>query len=213
MRQHSESTAFRYVFDASMELAEHIAESVQPLTTVTAPMPSLVTHYGEAFNGSILGCGTGYYSSDNPTIVAVSPAREGEMPCGTWLEICGYGGCITAQRQDACPGCSASLFDLSESAFAAVCGQPTGVCEATVSIVETCTSVDLAWQDRPLQPPPVWVRERTALDDLSEAALLSLPLDLRIVHAEPPAGIAGEDLTVSAEVFSPEPAPAKCVAR
>jgi hypothetical protein len=211
MRQHADSTAFSYLFDASMEMAEHIAESVQPPTALTAPMPSLVTHYGESFNGSILGCGTGYYSSDNPTIVAVSPAREGEMPCGTLLQICGYGGCITAQRQDACPGCSAILFDLSESAFLAVCGQPTGVCEATVSIVETCTSLSLAWEDRPVQPPPVWERERTALDDLSETALLSLPPDLRVAPPEPEdATASGDDLEVSAEAFAPPAADSGC---
>src|SRR5690606_37272122 len=107
---------------ASLELAEHIAESTKPLQALTEPMPSLVTHYGEAYNGSILGCGTGYYSSDNPTIVAVGPALYAQIPCGTLLQICGEGGCIVGQRQDACPGCSPVLFDLSESAFAAVCG-------------------------------------------------------------------------------------------
>jgi hypothetical protein len=203
MRRRAEHTAFSYVFDASMELAEHIAESVQPPTAITAPMPSLVTHYGEAFNGSILGCGTGHYSSDNPTIVAVGPGREGEMPCGTLLQICGYGGCITAQRQDACPGCSPIVFDLSESAFAAVCGQPSGVCEATVSIVETCTTLDLAWEDRPAPEPAVWERERTMLDDLSENALLLLPPDLRTAQPAPAAPSEGEDVEVSAEAFAP----------
>jgi hypothetical protein len=131
------------------------------------PTQSLVTHYGESYNGQTLGCGTGLYSSDNPTIVAVSPAREGEMPCGTQLQICGAGGCIIALRQDSCPGCSASLFDLSESAFAAVCGAPSGVCSATVGVVHTCDSMDLSWQERP-------PRQREVLDDLAEAPLLVL---------------------------------------
>ncbi len=129
-------------------------------------MPSLVTHYGESYNGQILGCGNGYYSSDNPTIVAVSPARYGEMPCGTQLQICGAGGCIIAVRQDACPGCSASLFDLSESAFMSVCGVDSGVCDATVSIVVTCDSMDLGWEDRP-QPT------HTTLDDISDDVLIA----------------------------------------
>jgi hypothetical protein len=129
-------------------------------------MQSLVTHYGEQYNGRILGCGNDYYSSDNPTIVAVGPDWEGTMPCGTLLQICGSGGCIVAQRQDACPGCSQALFDLSESAFAAVCGVPRGVCNATVAIVRTCDAMNLGWEDRPQ-------RERTILDDLAEAALLA----------------------------------------
>ncbi len=99
-----------------------------------------------------MGCG-GVYSSDNPTIVAVSPARYAELPCGTQLQICGAGGCITGVRQDACPGCSANMFDLSESGFAAVCGFASGVCSATVSTVQTCESMDLSWADR---PHPSW---------------------------------------------------------
>src|SRR5690606_9708657 len=67
-------------------------------------------------------------------------------------QICGEGGCIVGQRQDACPGCSPVLFDLSESAFAAVCGIPSGVCAATVSVVQACRTVDLAWDDRPAPP-------------------------------------------------------------
>jgi hypothetical protein len=131
-------------------------------------MQSLVTHYGEQYNGKILGCGNDYYSSDNPTIVAVSPHWEGQMPCGTLLQICGEGGCIVAHRQDSCPGCSPVLFDLSESAFAAVCGVPVGVCSATVAILRACDGLDLAWEDRP-------ERERTVLHDLAEAPLLTAP--------------------------------------
>ena len=172
-RQHAETTALNYIFDASLDLAEHMAASALPPTPVTEPMPSLVTHYGEAYNGNVLGCGTGLYSSDNPTIVAVGPERDGEIPCGTLLHICGGGGCIVAQRQDACPGCAPILFDLSESAFSAVCGVPTGVCEATVSVLEACGSLDLAWKDRP-EPPQPPARQRTVLDDLAEGALLAL---------------------------------------
>ena len=183
----------RYVFDASLELAEHIAESVRPPVPATDPMPSLVTHYGEAFNGNVLGCGTGYYSSDNPTIVAVSPALYAQIPCGTLLQICGDGGCIVAQRQDACPGCSPVLFDLSEAAFAAVCGVPSGVCAANVSILQTCSSIDLAWEDRP-EPPEEPERIPSALDDLAEAPFLAEapePEDEPIPG--PPPGDTGED--------------------
>jgi len=80
------------------------------------------THYGESYNGQPLGCaGAGLYSSDNPNIAAVSPARYQEWPCGTKLRLCGPGGCAVVTRVDSCPGCYANLIDLSESANRLVC--------------------------------------------------------------------------------------------
>lgn len=93
------------------------------------------THYGESYNGSPLGCGTGDYRSDNPRIVAVSPARYAEWPCGTQFEICGDAGCISAERHDACPGCGADHLDLSESGIAAICGE-VGTCAIRFRVVK-----------------------------------------------------------------------------
>ena len=94
-----------------------------------------MTHYGESYNGQPLGCGTGDYNSDDPTIVAVSPARYAEWPCGTRLTICGPAGCIEATRQDACPGCSANVVDLSEAGFGAVYGPgASGSCRVTIEV-------------------------------------------------------------------------------
>jgi hypothetical protein len=165
-------------------------------------MPSIVTHYGEAYNGSVLGCGTGLYESDNPTIVAVGPELYSEIPCGTLLQICGDGGCIVAQRQDACPGCAPILFDLSEAAFAAVCGAPSGVCAATVSVLQTCGTLDLAWEDRP-EPPEAPERRRTPLDDLAEAALLALPQEPPDEPGAP--AVVGEDTGAVAGWTCPVP--------
>ena len=37
-------------------------------------------------------------------------------------------------RQDACPGCSATMLDVSESGYAALCGEQTsGPCAVEVS--------------------------------------------------------------------------------
>lgn len=82
------------------------------------------THYGEAYNGRPLGCGTGDYASDNAAIVAVAyPARDADWSCGTVFEVCGPGGCLLATRHDACPGCGPNHLDLSEAGSLAVCGQ------------------------------------------------------------------------------------------
>lgn len=94
------------------------------------------THYGESYEGGVLGCGTGYYGTDNPEIVAVGPSRYAEWPCGTKLRVCGPAGCIVATRHDACPGCSPYVLDLSEAGNELVCGDPPHTCRATVQLIE-----------------------------------------------------------------------------
>jgi len=82
-----------------------------------------------------MGCpGAGLYDSADPTIVAVGPSRYADWPCGTALSICGPTGCLTAIRQDACPGCGPFLVDGSESLFRAVCGAgASGSCEISIT--------------------------------------------------------------------------------
>jgi hypothetical protein len=106
------------------------AEAAAPPALVQA----LATHYGPAYQGQPLGCGTGYYSSDDPAIVAVGPSRYGEWFCGQTLRVCGAAGCITGTRQDSCPGCDGSVIDLSEAGIATVCGAGTDVCRVTIEI-------------------------------------------------------------------------------
>ncbi|HLF71056.1 MAG TPA: hypothetical protein VI759_02745 [Dehalococcoidia bacterium] len=100
------------------------------------PIDIKVTHYGIGFNGQTLGCGNGYYTSENETIVAVGPERHSEWPCGTPLQVCGQAGCISASRQDGCPGCSANVLDLSEAGIGRVCGDNASVCDAHVVEME-----------------------------------------------------------------------------
>jgi hypothetical protein len=107
---------------------------------VQAPSTPIIggwaTHYGESYQGGVLGCGTGYYDTNNPDIVAVGPSRYQEWPCGTKLRVCGPAGCVTVTRHDSCPGCSPNLVDLSEAGNKLVCGDPPHTCRATVQLIE-----------------------------------------------------------------------------
>ena len=52
----------------------------------------IATHYGYSYHGQRMGCGGDRYDSYDPTIVAVSPARYAEWPCGTEsgsIAVCG----------------------------------------------------------------------------------------------------------------------------
>jgi hypothetical protein len=92
------------------------------------------THYGVSYAGNTMGCG-GIYDPNNPTIVAVGPARYREWPCGTALQVCGAAGCIVVTRQDACPGCHANVIDLSESGNSLVCGGAPHTCRVTIHVL------------------------------------------------------------------------------
>ena len=82
-----------------------------------------------------MGCYGVPYSSDNPSIVAVSPARYQQWPCGTQLIITGPANSIIVTRQDACPGCHPSTVDLSEAGVLIVCGQ-VATCQVTIQQIE-----------------------------------------------------------------------------
>lgn len=95
------------------------------------------THYGSRFEGGQLGCerrGVVYRGSD-PTIVAVSPQRNAEWPCGTLLRVTGPAGSIVVRRQDTCGGCGLTMIDLSEAGSIAVCGGRPHTCSVTVQRV------------------------------------------------------------------------------
>jgi hypothetical protein len=135
--------------------AQSWSDSLSPLPSDTAevlapeplrqlePAPSSpilygwVTHYGESYQGGVLGCGTGYYDTHNPDIIAVGPSHYEDWPCGTSLRICGPASCITATRHDACPGCVANVLDLSEAGNELVCGNPAHTCRITVQKLES----------------------------------------------------------------------------
>jgi hypothetical protein len=104
----------------------------------------------------------GYYSSDDPTIVAVSWANAEYMPCATPLQVCGPSGCHLMMRKDTCPGCVPNGFDLSEAGIALVCGDGAPVCWASVTKLAPCENV------APVLPP-----EASASEPPDEATQLS----------------------------------------
>jgi len=137
--------------------ADTIPVSSSPESTLPQPQPPVesaspaepvdnlpviggwITHYGDRFQDRGLGCsGYGDYSSDDPTIIAVKPTLYRALPCGSVLQLCGPGGCLTAARKDSCPGCQPNGFDLSEAAFHRVCGDSDGVCNASVKVMKVC---------------------------------------------------------------------------
>jgi hypothetical protein len=72
---------------------------------------------------------------NDPTIIAVGTARDGEWGCGAFLSVCGAAGCITGTRQDSCPGCGRYHIDLSEAGMGRVCGADADVCDVTIQLM------------------------------------------------------------------------------
>ena len=126
--------------------AEHVAPP-EPLIVPMGPLYDVIaTHYGVAYNGRTLGCGTGYYSSENVMILAVGPSRASEWPCGTLLQICGPLACNLVIRHDSCPGCGRNVIDLSEGGIDYVCGYQTSTCRVSIQKVKLV--------DPPREEPP-----------------------------------------------------------
>lgn len=93
------------------------------------------THYGVSYQGQNMGCaGAGRYDTNNPYILAVSPALYASVPCGTLIHIQGPAGALVTPRTDSCPGCTRNLLDLSEAGSTIVCGRPS-TCNVTFQIL------------------------------------------------------------------------------
>jgi hypothetical protein len=94
-------------------------------------MEAIATHYGEQYNGYPMGCG-GVYSSEDATILAIGPSHYYDWPCGQYFQVCGVLACMVVIRTDSCPGCSWSVFDLSEAGIGRICGPGTSTCDITL---------------------------------------------------------------------------------
>jgi hypothetical protein len=137
-RSNLDSVALK-VLDSAAQISENARLSTDGLTPFAFVEDVAITHYGESFNGNMMGCGGAHYSSDNGGIVAVGAERSQQWPCGTVLRVCGPGGCMIGVRQDSCPGCDAYHLDLSEEGLSLVCGPGSGVCRASVeAYTSTC---------------------------------------------------------------------------
>lgn len=114
------------------------------------------SHYGESYEGGILGCGRydsgdGRYHSADTSIAATNNPEWG---CFQQLRVCARMDefsesrslsadqlvpqmrCIEVIRQDSCPGCRATDIDLSEAGFEIVCGPlSVGRCAVEISVV------------------------------------------------------------------------------
>lgn len=102
---------------------------------VRATVAGIATHYGRSYHGQGMGCG-GTYDTNNPAILAVSPQRYADWPCGTKLRVRGPSGDTLVERTDACPGCRGNHVDLSEAGFIAVCGSlSAGTCRVELDIL------------------------------------------------------------------------------
>jgi hypothetical protein len=92
---------------------------VQQAETSSSKLGSFsATHLGESFVGDTMGCaGAGVYLSEDESMLAVSPERYTEWPCGTVLRVTNpqNGQSIVVTRKDSCPGCGAYNLDLSEA--------------------------------------------------------------------------------------------------
>lgn len=99
------------------------------------PVRGRTTHYGASYHGQPMGCG-GTYNTNNTAILAVSPDRYADWPCGTKMKISGPAGSVFVERTDACPGCSGNQIDLSEAGFIAVCGSlAAGACSVDIALL------------------------------------------------------------------------------
>ncbi|HEY0716182.1 MAG TPA: expansin EXLX1 family cellulose-binding protein [Streptosporangiaceae bacterium] len=95
-----------------------------------AAVPAAGTVTGTATHYVLSGTGNCSYPSPpaDGLFVALSPSEyDGAAACGSYVEVSGPDGSVTAQVIDQCPPCAAGHVDLSEDAFARIAPLSAGL--------------------------------------------------------------------------------------
>jgi expansin (peptidoglycan-binding protein) len=102
------------------------ASVIMPGTATAAATSGEATHY-ELASGGMGNCS---YPSPpaGQLYVALSPSEYGgSAACGSYLQVTGPDGSVTAEVVDQCPECQAGHIDLSEQAFAKIAPLSAGL--------------------------------------------------------------------------------------
>jgi expansin len=105
----------------------------------TAQAPAVAQVTGEATH-YVLQAGAGNCSYPSPPasqlFVALSPAEyDSAAACGSYVQVTGPDGSVTAEVIDQCPPCQAGHVDLSEQAFARIAPLAAGLVPVTYHTV------------------------------------------------------------------------------
>jgi expansin (peptidoglycan-binding protein) len=113
--------------------------AVQAPGTAQAPAaPGQARVSGEATHYVLQGTGNCSYpgAPANQLFVALSPAEYGAAAaCGSYVQVTGPAGSVTAEVIDQCPPCQAGHVDLSEAAFARIAPLSAGLVPVTYHTV------------------------------------------------------------------------------
>jgi expansin (peptidoglycan-binding protein) len=108
------------------------ASVIMPITGTGAGAIAGAQTTGEATHYELAAGGMGNCSYPSPPAgqlyVALSPSEYGgSAACGSYLQVTGPDGSVTAEVTDQCPECQAGHIDLSEQAFAKIAPLSAGL--------------------------------------------------------------------------------------
>ena len=125
---------------AALALAVGISQATTaPAACAAARLPGTARVAGEATH-YVLSAGGGNCSYPRPPasqlFVALSPGEyDSAAACGSYVQVTGPDGSVTAEVIDQCPPCQAGHVDLSEQAFARIAPLAAGLVHVTYRTV------------------------------------------------------------------------------